>query len=231
MPPWPYILARPSIWHLRVRDEKWSDWEGKSDRWSQHCRFFYFLRQNAITTCKYGENRYCANKKLCASKHTGLLNSCLGKLCLLPYLVVPLISARITLISTRVSAHCHAILLCYLFYLEFRREYFCLNLYTTHCLHGSHRFWWIKTKDFSRTFPGPNLMLWAHLWWISQCWYTKNIPHTCICGDFLLFRFWDATSDFAKHEFWYRLLAILIKCLTSGMDSSTCFWSENKDCA
>ena len=25
------------------------------------------------------------------------------------------------------------------------------------CLHGSHRFWWIKTKDFSRTFPGPNL--------------------------------------------------------------------------
>ena len=25
------------------------------------------------------------------------------------------------------------------------------------------------------------------------------------------------------------LLAILITCLTSGMDSSTCFWSENKD--
>ena len=59
--------------------------------------------------CKYGENRCCercANKKLCASKHTGLLNSCLGKLCLHPYLVVPLISARVTLISTRVSAHC-----------------------------------------------------------------------------------------------------------------------------
>ena len=54
----------------------------------------------------------CTNKKWCTSKHTGLLNSCLGKLCLLPYLVVPLISARITLISTRVSAHCHAILLC-----------------------------------------------------------------------------------------------------------------------
>ena len=67
-----------------------------------------------IWCCKYGENRYCercANKKLCASKHTGLLNSCLGKLCLHPYLVVPLISARVTLISTRVSAHCHAILL------------------------------------------------------------------------------------------------------------------------
>ena len=66
-----------------------------------------------IWCCKYGENRYCercANKKWCASKHTGLLNSCLGKLCLLPYLVVPLISAIITLISTRVSAHCHAIL-------------------------------------------------------------------------------------------------------------------------
>ena len=67
-----------------------------------------------IWCCKYGENRYCercANKKLCTSKHTGLLNSCLGKLCLHPYLVVPLISARVTLISTRVSAHCQAILL------------------------------------------------------------------------------------------------------------------------
>ena len=63
--------------------------------------------------CKYGENRYCercANKKWCASKHTGLLNSCLEKLCLHPYLVVPLISARVALISTRVSAHCQAIL-------------------------------------------------------------------------------------------------------------------------
>ena len=34
------------------------------------------------------------------SKHTDLLNSCLGKLCLHPYLVVPLISARVTLIAT-----------------------------------------------------------------------------------------------------------------------------------
>ena len=50
-------------------------------------------------------------KKWCASKHTGLLNSCLGKLCLHPYLVVPLISAKVTLIFTRVSAHCQAILL------------------------------------------------------------------------------------------------------------------------
>ena len=60
-----------------------------------------------IWCCKYGGNRYCercANKKWCASRHTGLLNSCLGKLCLHPYLVVPLISAR-------VSAHCQAILL------------------------------------------------------------------------------------------------------------------------
>ena len=67
-----------------------------------------------IWCCKYGENRYnerCADKKWCASKHTGLLNSCLGKLCLHPYLVVPLIPARVTLISTRVSAHCQAILL------------------------------------------------------------------------------------------------------------------------
>ena len=63
---------------------------------------------------KYGENRYCercANKSWCASKYTGLLNLCLGKWYLLPYLVVPLISARVPLISTRVSAHCQAILL------------------------------------------------------------------------------------------------------------------------
>ena len=42
---------------------------------------------------------------------TGLLNSSLGKWHLLPYLVVPLISARVPLISTRVSAHCQTILL------------------------------------------------------------------------------------------------------------------------
>ena len=34
-----------------------------------------------------------------------------GKMYLLPYLVVPLISARVPLISTKVSAHCQAILL------------------------------------------------------------------------------------------------------------------------
>ena len=37
-------------------------------------------------------------------------NRPLGTLHLLPYLVVPLISARVPLISTRVSAHCQAIL-------------------------------------------------------------------------------------------------------------------------
>ena len=66
-----------------------------------------------IWCCKYGENRYCescANKYWCAFKHTGLLNPCLGKWYLIPYLVVPLISARVPLISTRVSAHCQAIL-------------------------------------------------------------------------------------------------------------------------
>ena len=40
-----------------------------------------------------------------------VLNSCLGKLYLLSYLVVLLISARDPPISTRVSAHCQAILL------------------------------------------------------------------------------------------------------------------------
>ena len=67
-----------------------------------------------IWCCKYDENRYrerCANKWWCASKHTGLLNSYLGKWYLIPYLVVLLISARVSLISTRVSAHCQAILL------------------------------------------------------------------------------------------------------------------------
>ena len=39
-------------------------------------------------------------------------------------------------------------------------------------VYASHWFWCIKAKDFSRTFPGPNLMLW-HLWWISQCRYQK----------------------------------------------------------
>ena len=56
---------------------------------------------------------YCeryANKWWCASKHTGLLNSCLVKWYLIPYLVIPAISARVPLISTRVSAHCQAIL-------------------------------------------------------------------------------------------------------------------------
>ena len=69
-----------------------------------------------IWCCKYGENRHCercANKWWCASKHTGLLNSCLGKCYVLPYLVVPLISTRVTLISTRVSAHCQAFLFMY----------------------------------------------------------------------------------------------------------------------
>ena len=74
-----------------------------------------------IWCCKYGENRYCercANKK---SKHTGLLlNTCWGKLCLHPYLVVPLISARVTIISTRVSAHCQAIL----FWVQFLLTHF-----------------------------------------------------------------------------------------------------------
>ena len=67
-----------------------------------------------IWCCKCGENRYCercANKSWCASKHTGLFNWCLEKWYLYPYLVVPLISARVPLISTRVSAHCQAILL------------------------------------------------------------------------------------------------------------------------
>ena len=40
-----------------------------------------------------------------------LIYVCLGKWYLLPYLVVPLISARVPLISIRVSAHCQAILL------------------------------------------------------------------------------------------------------------------------
>ena len=97
-----------------------------------------------IWCCKYGENRYCercANKKWCASKHTGLLNSCLGKLCLHPYLVVPLISARVTLISTRVSAHCQAILFIRIFFgnISFKQKHFhprpVLAFGYCHCLH------------------------------------------------------------------------------------------------
>ena len=96
--------------HLTKRSAFYVDWN------SLHLIYFVGNTYNrvCIWCYKYGENRFCercANKKLWASKHTGLLNSCLGKLCLHPYLVVLLISARVTLISTRVSAHRQAILL------------------------------------------------------------------------------------------------------------------------
>ena len=119
-----------------------------------------------IWCCKYGENRYCercANKKLCASKHTGLLNSCLGKLCLHPYLVVPLISARVTLISTRVSAHCQAILLPR--YLESQ----------------ARPFTWFSMNSLGQINTGYNsndettqLSLWIKLW-MSRCCLTTSI--------------------------------------------------------
>ena len=94
-----------------------------------------------IWCCKYGENRYCercANKWWCASKHTGLLNSCLGKCYVLPYLVVPLISARVTLISTRVSAHCQAILLSVIHMIQLKYSCGkCNTIITTTCKKGS----------------------------------------------------------------------------------------------
>ena len=65
-----------------------------------HCIYFVGNTYNPvyIWCCKYGENCYCercASKQWCASKHTGLLNSCLGKWHVLPYSEVPLISARV----------------------------------------------------------------------------------------------------------------------------------------
>ena len=110
-----------------------------------------------IWCCKYGENRYCercANKKICASKHTGLLNSCLGKLCLDPYLVVPLISARVTLISTRVSAHCQAILLLFMHFSLFRVIQYRAP-WQNSCLNGFTLYGYIcykKDKKFQRDF-------------------------------------------------------------------------------
>ena len=109
-----------------------------------------------IWFCKYGETatmKRCANKKWCASKHTGLLNSCLEKLCLHPYLVVPLISARVTLISTWVSAHCQTILLpvwcliinisCHIV-LEFDRRQWC---HITERLDYSEHKYWLRDLD------------------------------------------------------------------------------------
>ena len=74
--------------------------------------------------------------------------------------------------------------------------------------------------------------VWVIFWWISQCPHTKNISH--ISGNFLLFSIWKTTShfirfflyfggEFAKHEFYHRLFAQLMKYLTSGINSSTCF--------
>ena len=86
------------------------------DKNSLHWIYFVGNTYNRvyIWCCKYGENRYCeryVNKKWRASRHIGLLNSCLGKWYQVPCLVVPLTSTRVLLISTRVSTHCQAILL------------------------------------------------------------------------------------------------------------------------
>ena len=53
--------------------------------------------------------------------------------------------------------------------------------------HGSHRFWWIKTKDFLRTFRGPNFRLQGLLWWISLCRYIKK--HTIYVVTFCFLAF------------------------------------------
>ena len=137
-----------------------------------------------IWCCKYGENRYserCTNKKWCASKHTGLLNSCLGKLCLLPYLAVPLISARFTLISTRVSAHCHAIL-----FPDLEKFYFSLTF--------PWRLWTLQeipqpltTKislkithlKFTLNLPGANELIWT-LW--NTIPNPPSVFHNHICA-------------------------------------------------
>ena len=71
------------------------------------CQIVFFYRKLQLYLHQLTPN--C--KLSIQSKHTSLLNSFLGKWDLLPYLVVPLISARVPLISTRVSAHCQAILL------------------------------------------------------------------------------------------------------------------------
>ena len=126
-----------------------------------------------IWCCKYGENRYCercANKKLSASKHTGLLNSCLGKLCLHPYLVVSLISARVTLIPTRVSAHCQAILLLLQWAEKWGRCILETHLISTHCGLASDAIWQHKSRSTLAKVMAcclmalPQTMLTHHHW-------------------------------------------------------------------
>ena len=111
-----------------------------------------------IWCCKYGENRYCercANKLWCASKHSGLLNSCLGKWYPLPYLVVPLISATVPLISTRVSAHCQAILLRLSCYTNWFSDILCIKRHV-YCgfRHLLRWLWWSVARP--KTSIGHN---------------------------------------------------------------------------
>ena len=146
-----------------------------------------------IWCCKYGENRYCewcANKKWCASKHTGLLNSCLGKLGLHPYLVVPLISARVTLISTRVSAHCQAILLqvinkqvCWGQGIRFRDTFrsshlvvSCERVYWVCCDSMLH---WRSGNQKRDTWHGNIFLITGPLWWESTYHQGES---TTLCG-------------------------------------------------
>ena len=136
-----------------------------------------------IWCCKYGENRYCercANEKWCASKHTGLLNSCLGKLCLHPYLVVPLISARVTLISTRGSAHCQAILLRHFVIQAFCRFDWFVSIVALHTTWQSIGAIWCAAQVWTNLDRCAVIRLcriswWAGtapnlLWWLQMPW-------------------------------------------------------------
>ena len=104
---------------------------------------------------------------------------------MLPYLVVPLISARIPIISTWVSAHCQAILFCSsINSIHMTRKYVVGMMYTyaVHCwhLHGGITtvYLWIPSTEACKTapwWPLPVLLVrlsfWTNRRFASEIWH------------------------------------------------------------
>ena len=86
---------------------------------------------------------------------------CLGKLYLHPYLVVPLISARVPLISTSVSAHCQAILL---LLIQIRVIYCNLLNLDVLILYQVGSFRWISICKLFSAVGCPDVAVPAHAW-------------------------------------------------------------------
>ena len=77
---------------------------------------------------------------------------------------------------------------------------------------GSHRFWWMKTKDFPRTFPGPNFNNKFHNANLLKIDHINGI--SCPLQLFrrpISFKGLDNFPyyglNLTMHKFWYSLLA------------------------